>query len=325
MDKHVLVYGYYNHGSMGDELFKDAFWRLFRTEYRFSFADAPSTSHKNIDAIIFGGGSFLEFPISGIDEKVFKSDTTVFYIGVDGSVIHPHHQALMKRAKLISLRSAHNFEFIRSLNPNTTVDYDLVYSLYDPAFVQSKTPSSDKRVLFLPNINCVPKCDAPHWKHDSWNHFKFEFAQALDKLIEDGYSIQYMPMSTDKQNLDDYAAVELKNLMRKGHLLTDIYRGRGPSIKDLVKLFSQYGLVISQRYHGNVIAEMSHTPYLSLAHHDKLKSTAFNLGGFASYYACSKDSLLESFRIAGLKTITKLPLNPHLFERLKEEVNKHLE
>jgi hypothetical protein len=324
MSKQILVYCWADHANIGDELFKDAFWHLF-PQHRFTFTDTIASSHTGFDAIFIGGGSFLEFPINGIDEHVFKSNTPIFYIGVDGSVIHPHHQALMKRAKLISLRSSHNLDFIKSFNPNTTVDYDLVYSLYDPAFVQPKTPSSNKKVLLLPNINCVPRYDDAAYKHIHWQTFKFEFAQFLDALIADGYCIQYMPMSTDKKNLDDYAMIEIKNLMHKGHLVSDIYRRYSSSIKDLAQLFSQYGTVISQRFHGNVLAEMSHTPYLAIAHHDKLRSTAFSIGEFASYYACSKTSLLESFRIAQVKTISKLPINRHLFEHLQAEVAKHLE
>jgi polysaccharide pyruvyl transferase WcaK-like protein len=326
MSKTILVVGQYSKSNMGDELFKDAFWKIL-PNHNLIFTDCINLSHKNIDAIIFGGGSFLEFPIDGIDEKVFANLTLpIFYIGVGAETdIHPDHQALMKRAKLIALRSGSKFEVIKAFNPNTTIIPDLVYALYDPAFVVPKTTSSAKRILLLPNISCVPKYSDAAWKHNAWQHFKFEFAQVLDTLIDDGYAIDYMPMSTDTNNLDDCAMIEIRNLMHKGKLLSERYRYHSPDIKDIIRLFSQYGTVISQRFHGLVLAEMSHTPYLSIAHHDKLNQTPLNQGIFTSYYSCSKATLLKDFDTAKSKTPSSLPIDRHIFEQLKEKVAKHLE
>lgn len=338
MGKHILVYGFYgadphtgaaNKGNLGDALFEVVFRRMF-PDHTLTFTDRISKVKQSYDTMIIGGGSFLEFPISGVDEKVFKSDTPIFYLGVGSEThIHEHHQALMKRAKLIALRSNQNFEFIQSLNSNTIIIPDLVYSLAPQTTPHIKTPAEQKSILLLPNIACVPKYDDAAWKHNSWSHFKFEFAQMLDQLLEDGYSIQYMPMSTNERSLDDYAMVEVKNLMRKGHKITDIITSSIIDINAIIKLFACYGAIITQRFHGMILAEMANTPFLSIAHHDKLLQTSIAdepRGIFTSYYACNKSSLLKCLeQTLALSPAKPLSIDQHIYDHLKNEVLKHLE
>ena len=71
MGKQILVYCWAGHSNIGDELFKDAFWKLF-PDHSFRFTDTIAEAHKGFDALFIGGGSFLEFPISGIDEEGFQ-------------------------------------------------------------------------------------------------------------------------------------------------------------------------------------------------------------------------------------------------------------
>jgi hypothetical protein len=337
--KKVVVYGFYNtHQNLGDELFKLAFYRLF-PKCEVLFTDVISPKLK-ADVLVFGGGSFLDSPIISehhtdsakaptYAEGIFGNGlgcsncATVCYIGVGGETeINQDHEILLRHAKLVALRSDVKLDVISKLCSNTFVIPDLVYSLAPKDYV-AKTPTP-KRVLLCPNINTVPKYDDPHWKHQAWQHFKFEFAQALDHLITEGYSIDYLPMSTHREQLDAHAMVEIQNLMKKGHLLTckdapfPNYPLNQTDLAPLINLFGSYETIITQRFHGAVLSELARRPYLSLVHHDKLASTSLNEGLFRSYYAVSKTTLIRDFLAAQTKSPPPLlPLNQAAFDPLK--------
>jgi hypothetical protein len=119
--KKTLVYGFYGHDNIGDELFKIAFEKLF-PEYEFTFTDHLSLELlENKDALFFGGGSFLNQYIEGWD--IWDINIPIFYIGIGlETEIHQHHRILMNRAELIASRS---------ISPSSQLKYlpipDLVY------------------------------------------------------------------------------------------------------------------------------------------------------------------------------------------------------
>lgn len=191
----VLVYGWYHHGNIGDDLFTEAFSRLF-INYQFVFTDSISLDKlTDIDAVFFGGGSFLsERPI--IDSDAMDSlmlSKKIFYLGVGvESNIHHEHLQLMSRARMIATRSPEQADKLRLICPNVKVIPDLVYSLQNQIVQSNKEPRS---VLVMPNISIVPNRSGPHWKFASWNYFKSEFSQFLDWLVENDYQITRLPSS----------------------------------------------------------------------------------------------------------------------------------
>src|SRR5208282_186084 len=101
--------------------------------------------------------------------------------------------------------------------------------------------------LVIPNIAVVPQWNEPYWKHVAYQRFKLEFAQTLDHLIDDDYTIHFYPSSLVKHQDDKWAAMEIINHMKhKIDLDTPTYA----DITTITQLFSQYDLIITQRYHG---------------------------------------------------------------------------
>jgi hypothetical protein len=353
--KKIVICGFYDHASLGDELFKLAFLRLL-PDHELVFTDRIPPKD-TADLLILGGGSFLDQPIASkhhsdgakapsFDEPIFGNglgDPTcvpIAYVGVGcGNSqkvnIHPDHEILLRHAKLVILRSDSGLAEVSKLTAKPPIVIsDLVYSLLPANYSKPAAPKG--RVLLCPNFNCVPRYDDATWKHKSWEHFKFEFSQFLDYLIEEeGCSIDYLPMSTHPQQLDEYAMIEIRNLMHKGHLLTlrsapfPGYPMNETDIKPLIDVFASYEAIITQRFHGMVLAEMAGTPYLSIAHHDKLTSSGLSSGyvkgAFVSYFACNKTSLIADFARARSIVPTKPPITSHSFETLAAEVIKLME
>jgi hypothetical protein len=306
--KNILVVGYYGKNNLGDELFKDAFRELF-PNFNFTFVDNINIV-EGFDAIFFGGGSFLSDASNISKDFINQIKIPIYYIGVGTETdIHPIHLKLMKSAKLIATRS--NIKKALEINTNSILIPDLVYSLQHKFLHQSKI---EKSILLIPNTYTIPTNKDPHWKHNSWQHFKFEFSQFLDYLIEEKYKISFFSMCNDEKLNDKNAAIEIINMMNEIGVKEEL------DINNIGK----YSSIITQRFHGIILAELARVPYLSIHHHDKLKSSFLNEGIFTSFYGCYKGSLIDDFnKILELNISYNLPIEKNIFEQLKYIVNNN--
>lgn len=314
----VLVYGWYHQLNIGDDLFSDSFRNLF-PNYQFIFRETIRLEDlQDVDAVFFGGGSFLlDDPLISADALQKIKQLPIFYLGVGVEAdIHPTHMTLISLAKMVATRSASQVDRLKMLNPNSMWIPDLVYSL------QSKVKISEKMnrsVLVLPNIAVVPSNSDPHWKHASWAYFKSEFSQFLDMLRGDGYKIEFLSMCRGRKENDDWAAGELiGHMSRRGKLMLD---EQPVGIEQVTQLISKYNVVITQRFHGIVLAEMTKTPYIALSHHDKIKNAKPFSGLALSYYNSSKQTYIDTFNNAvKLNFSNSLPIETDIFEAFSQKI-----
>jgi polysaccharide pyruvyl transferase WcaK-like protein len=66
----------------------------------------------------------------------------------------------------------------------------------------------------------------------------------------------------------------------------------------VANLFSKYELIITQRFHGIILAELLKIPYIAICHHDKLSTSSIHNGLYISYYGLNKKTLLDMIDIA---------------------------
>jgi len=315
MSPKILVYGWYNQGNLGDDLFVDAFKNLF-PRFEFVFTDHIASSHlKDVDAVFFGGGSFLGESLKVTDPSTFEAlkKLKIFYIGVGAETsFSPMHDELLRLAKLVAVRNLRSLDNLKGINDNVILIPDLVYSLP----IVSNEQKISKSVLVIPNISVVPLWDDRHWKHVSWDFFKTELSQLLDELVNEGYTINFLPMCINDQLNDHYASIEILNRMK---FRSDKWLLNKPSsFNSAIKTLSQYEIIITQRYHGAVLAELAGTPCLTIHHHDKLKNVK---GPTLPYYGISKSKLVEEInRTLQLKVANVLPLDRNVFANLTQIV-----
>lgn len=314
----VLIYGWYNKGNIGDELFKDAFKQLL-PNCELSFVDKLNANDViNSDVIIFGGGSFLYDPPNiECDLSILKSKK-ILYIGVGiENDINAIHLELMKNALLIATRSHDQFNRVYAINNNTLLIPDIVYALQNS--VNKKSYNIMSNVLILPNISVVPKWNSPNWQHVSWNYFKSEFSQFLDYLIDSNCKVSFLSMCENDKESDSAAAIELISSMSKRNKYS-IYRPE--SFDDMQSILSDYDVIITQRYHGIVLAEMNRIKYIAIHHHDKIKNANPGEGKFIPYYGLNKNYLIEQFNLAkNMKYVKSMPIESNIFERLKDTIS----
>lgn len=295
--KRVLVYGFYGKENFGDELFKDAFRHLW-PEFDFRFVN--KILQKDIDetdAIIFGGGSFL-YARPNVTYDV-KFNTKILYVGVGGETeIDDLHKYLMGNAELVSLRTP---EFIPKI-AGTLVDAnrviaspDIVFSLKRKLNLQ-REKRAEKSLLVLPNAECVPRASDPHWKHLGWEHYKNEFAQALDELREEGYKLMFASMCENESMSDAWAISEIVARMDKRKRVDCV----GITVKGLLtkSMMEEFSCVVTQRLHGAVIADLANLPYVVVHHHDKLRTLDPCTGVKQPYFEMSKRSILNAIKFA---------------------------
>jgi hypothetical protein len=316
--KKILVYGWYNHLNIGDELFVGAFRKLF-PDFQFAFRDTITPSSlEDIDAVFFGGGSFLlaRPNISEAALQILKTKK-IFYLGVGVEAdIHPTHLELISIAKLVATRSQDQLEKLKYFNPNSIWIPDLVYASQSEVEI---SPKISRSVLVMPNISVVPHSSDPYWAHASWAHFKSEFSQFLDYLVQEGHHIDFLSMCRGPTTNDDWAAGELiAHMVKRGKYLL---QEQPVGIERVTSLISKYNIVITQRFHGIVLSEMTRTPYIAVHHHDKLKYCQPAEGTSLSYYNSSKHSFIDAFNSTIKMNFSKsLPIESNIFENLIQEV-----
>lgn len=313
----VLVYGYYGKANLGDDLFVDAFKHLF-PKYEFTFTDNIKISQlEGVDAVFFGGGSFLAESLKASDEVFQKLKTyKIFYIGVGGeTALNPRHQELMSLAELVAVRTSQNIENISQVNSNYIVIPDLVYSL-EATQSQNKL---DKSILVIPNVLVVPKWNDPHWKHAAWEFFKIEFAQAIDQLLADKYRIDFLPFCQNNYLNDYYAAAEI--VSRCNTISHKKLFNKPDNLQSAIDIISQYQLVVTQRYHGAILADLAGVSSLTIYHHDKLRGVR---NTSIPYYGSSKNVLLDNIKNIISNSSEVLPIDRNIFRELQRRVDHAL-
>lgn len=309
----VLVSGFYGHQNLGDELFIQAFQSLF-PNFHFTFTDKITAQRlEGVDAVFIGGGSFLDQSLKVSDPSILNSlrSHKVFFIGVGAETsIHEDYRSLLPLAKLVAIRTNANYDKMLSLNPNTIVIPDLVYSIPNE-FVNAPV---QKSILYIPNITTVPDWQSPHWKHAAWGYFKNELAQSLGALIESGYAIDFFPMALHAKQNDRYAAYEIINQMTSGKVKV---LEQPNTFNETIRLFSSYPAIITQRYHGAILADIAKVSSLTIHHHDKLK---MGPGSHLSFYETSKAKLLSEIACLLEEEGKFLPIKNNMFSSLKERI-----
>ena len=318
----ALCYLFNDKSNLGDSLFVEVYKELF-PELEFIFTDKITQQLFSwYDVLFIGGGSFLEGE-PNIDrdllEKLPEKPLIYFGIGAETS-IHSWHKFLLKKARLVYLRSFSAFDKITSLNPETILCQDLVYALQGKTLLQEMRK---KTILFLPNAHIISKWNSRAWKHSAWEYFKSECSQAFEELLKRGYRIDILPMCHNSEHQDSFAGIEIANKMISIDGLT-ILPFKEYDYASLTQIFSSYELVISQRYHGLVLADICKVPCINIHHHDKLKEFYSPLTKAVDFYRSSKDTFLSAIDEAlFLKSITDsshMGINPDVFKSIKDRV-----
>lgn len=290
----VLVYGWYGHANVGDELMADGLRALLpghalRFVSRLTKADLGKS-----DLLVIGGGSFLYAPINaepGVWFDVLPRVKVVYAgVGIEGSV-HADHLALMNRAEAVFARS--NGAGL----PNIRIAPDLVFAL---GRGRQRGVANPKSLLVLPNCETLPSRSSPAYVRPAWEYFKSEFCQTVDELVADGWSVTFAPFCDDPRRRDSWAAAELIGHCDKRHALKQLDASwiKDGSFEAIAQEYDKHSVVLTQRFHGAVIAQATSTPCVVVHHHDKLGKLDLASFSLVPFYGARKDLLHIAIRSA---------------------------
>jgi polysaccharide pyruvyl transferase WcaK-like protein len=140
----------------------------------------------------------------------------------------------------------------------------------------------------------APSRQSARWQVAAWDRFEMELATALDETYAD-WTIEFFPMLLAKNGpSDDYAAARIVSQMSNRWRVRDnIWR---PTESKLIESIQRADLVITQRFHGVVLASILSTPFVGISAHDKMRSffTDSSLNNYCDYYSFTRESLAQA-------------------------------
>lgn len=296
----VLVNGWYGRGNAGDELMAQALRSLFEPRgVNLKFVDfIDDTLLDECDGVIFGGGCILQ-DAPNVNDVTFETLTSCrkpcFYVGIGTETsVHESHRSLINVAQMIITRSSidQRPDWFPCDHRVSWVE-DLVHSLRP---FQGKVGSRNE-ILVIPNVEVLPTWQEPHWKHVAWERYKDEFAQFLDCTIEErGMKPAFMLMCNNEKMSDDWVMHEIVGRMKNRSTKFETYHLQGGQCNATYAtgVIKEHKHVITQRYHGIILAQMTETPFTTVHHHDKLKHCFPNRGQSVPYYGFSKALMIEA-------------------------------
>lgn len=282
--KSVAVVGWYGHSNVGDEAFKVAFKSLW-PDVHFEFVDEVPKNLSDFDALVFGGGSFMDrLPTN--NQPV--PNIPIAFVGVGLHVTPPAHtREWLAAAKTIVLRN----------QPPAGVDAlvapDLVFAV-DWPFPGRLTA---KKILVLGNDFATPRGSHASWQSLGAFWFEQELASILDQKIKNGYTVTFYPMQASSKEFlkhdDRFWNNRIASLMEHRRLVT---LKHGGNEWKLAKVIRYAELVISLRYHGCVFSTIFGTPFVGVSMHDKTRSyfVERDLKNYCDFYGFNKETFAQA-------------------------------
>jgi polysaccharide pyruvyl transferase WcaK-like protein len=283
--------GWYNNHNLGDERFKPSIQKVLGPDVDIDFVN-HITNLDNYDAIIIGGGSFLDQPLpiyvpQLIDPTMVSIPIIFLGVGIHNT-IHPNNKAWLEKAKLIVCRNIYGCHIN---DPKLLYGPDLYFADIAPLM----RGSEKKHLLILPNGFTVPRSNSEEWQRGAWYRFEEVMGSIIDNYSNQGWEVTLTPMAGHPSKLYHYddrqASFRLAQAAKDPHLL--IVQQEVPRYTNLLAEIARSQLVLTARYHGAIFATAMHVPFVGISSHDKMKSYFIDnqWNNYVDYYTFTKDDL----------------------------------
>lgn len=294
----ICVIGWYGHQNLGDEAFKESFHALW-PDFHFTFRDRPPGPDEPFDALWVGGGSFFDQPFHPL--RHLRLPIGVIGVGLS-SAIHANNLETLDRARIVVVRDQRSQRRWGS----AVLAPDLV-------FARQPLPAVPRDgVTVLLNDFLTPRGTSLDWQATSYSWFCQELAKVLDRLVERGERLRFLPMQVGAIDDRRIAAAVIGRMRHRDRVEWWI---APPDEMELRRCIAASRLVVTQRFHGLVFSTIEQTPVVTITAHDKLSGLLDEMGTTASgidYYGMTDRRFLDALDYA-----TSTP--PPTYGRLAKE------
>jgi polysaccharide pyruvyl transferase CsaB len=234
------------------------------------------------DTIIIGGGTIFRenmrlraqlIPLLAILLRAFQKRIIFYSLGIDANTSFLAKKLLvpvMNLSHFVSVRDKVSLNILKSWGVNVPIHIvpdpaiDLSYQKFTKLELSKFGVNPEKKVIGLSLRNLKKLNDLP---------FIHDLAKFLDKKIEDGYQVLYIPMCqspiTDFEN-DLLLGKKIQKTIKKKLNFIILTEQINPS--KLKGIFSSLDLVIGMRLHAMILAISTKTPLLGIVYAQKCRS-----------------------------------------------------
>lgn len=282
----IGLVGYFGWGNYGDELFFEAYRRLFAGHELIIFHDPIGDGFlgnceqliDSVDVIVIGGGDLIiPWTRSWLywDERFLAKPVFIYGVGVptwgkSDPLVLAHYKKFLSHpnVKMIACRDQESVEWVNSnIAPENEVIFypDIVLALDFP----QRDVASRRVGLIL---------------RQQTDYVTANIERLAEKVDAFGYSLRMILLGTGRTLSDDYEVLQKFRLSNYDIVVRD-------SIEELSREISDCGFVVSMKFHGIVAAYKCGVPFISLSGADKFKAFVRQTGN-EQYSSTWSDALL---------------------------------
>jgi polysaccharide pyruvyl transferase WcaK-like protein len=265
--KNITILGWYGHGNIGDESYKESF-KLLLPNDNLTFTDKIEDCHKNSDLFILGGGAVMEPPfINQLDTN--KNNLVISVTATKNTPIES-----LSRFKKIIVRDVLSEAYLKQNN----IPCDL---MPDTAFLLNTNSNKGREYL---------SSRFEEENHDLYNKVivivynahlgvvesqlakdQFTFLKTATDLAEiidsTNASFVFVPFGQsapwDDRITNSWLASRCK-FWKKNLVIYDRI-----NFQEMINIIACADVVISSRLHASIFSCVAGVPFIDISHHDK--------------------------------------------------------
>ncbi len=299
----ILVFGWYGHGNVGDESFKDGFLKVWKNR-DFTFIDRVTddvlSTQAQYDLCIIGGGDIInEKNINQLKQitckKIAMSVTiTANSLFKDIEILDYIYVRDLMSLKVLQDYGFKNCEYIPDIALCLKGDKDKGKVLIEELFKKSGSNQRKKVYTIVINAHLQGNSQTSHKNKNMFNKYVDDTVEVLDSTDA---SFLFLPYSTslpwDDRVTNAWVNSHCK-LYKKNCVIYDKL-----SVKDTLDIIAASDMIITSRFHGLIYGITHNIPTVTISFHDKTAGFANTIGQkFLDYWMFCTTSFREHIKTA---------------------------
>ena len=273
----LLVYGWYNHGNIGDESYKLSFPQIF-SEHDLRFTDDPGTIDPgSYDVLVVGGGNILNqhhvgklvrmkasgvliHPVIGFSLGFTDEGVTSGDLGLFSKIVVRDRGAYERLCKMGVSGAALAPDAAFCLNP----DRERGLRIWEGYYQYYHRDLYERRVVVVLNSHLCSGHESLSRDTLRFLTFSNSMAEIIDRT---NASVLFVPFGTTLPWADRIAngccASKCKWFKKNLVLYDDL------GVQSVLDVVAAADAVVSMRLHASIFSAVANVPFLDIYHHDK--------------------------------------------------------